>query len=92
MFEICIIIKYLLCLVLGSLGPSTVTFMAFVYVATWLTGCVLMLILILKDFPRPLLPTNLRSLNLATWFLITAVQFLSSAQEFSSFPVMRKIL
>jgi len=36
--------------------------------------------------PLPLRPTNLRSLNLATWFFITAVQFLNSAQKFSSFP------
>lgn len=36
--------------------------------------------------PRPLLPTNRRSLNLATWFFITAVQFLSSPHQFSSLP------
>lgn len=36
--------------------------------------------------PLPLLPTNLRSLNLATWFFIKAVEFLSSAQQFSSLP------
>lgn len=41
-----------------------------------------------NDFPRPERPTNLRSLNLATWFFITAVQFLSSAQKFSSFPAL----
>lgn len=38
------------------------------------------------DSPLPLLPTNLRSLNLATWFFIKAVEFLSSAQQFSSLP------
>lgn len=36
--------------------------------------------------PLPLLPTNLRSLNLATWFFISAVEFRSSAQQFSSLP------
>lgn len=40
----------------------------------------------IKDSPLPLLPTNLRSLNLATWFFIRAVEFLSSAQQFSSLP------
>lgn len=39
-----------------------------------------------KVLPLPLLPTNLRSLNFATWFFITAVEFLSSAQQFSSLP------
>lgn len=77
----------LLCFVLGSLGPSTVTLIALVYVATWL-GNVLMVMVSEKDFPRPLRPTNLRSLNLATWFFITAVQFLSSAITFSSFPAL----
>lgn len=44
-------------------------------------------ILLLKlNSPRPLRPTNLRSLNLATWFLITAVEFLSSAEKLSSLP------
>lgn len=38
--------------------------------------------------PLPLLPTNLRSLNLAIWFFIRAVAFLNSAQEFSSFPAL----
>lgn len=36
--------------------------------------------------PLPLRPTNLRSLNFATWFFIRAVEFLNSAQQFSSFP------
>lgn len=36
--------------------------------------------------PRPLRPTNLKSLNFATWFFMTVVQFLSSPQKFSSFP------
>lgn len=36
--------------------------------------------------PRPLRPTNRKSLNLATWFFITAVQFRSSAHQFSSLP------
>lgn len=36
--------------------------------------------------PRPDRPTNLRSLNFATWFFIIAVAFLSSPQKFSSFP------
>lgn len=39
-----------------------------------------------NDSPLPLRPTNLRSLNLATWFFIRAVEFLSSAQQFSSLP------
>lgn len=106
---------------LGSLGPSTVTFIAFVYVATW-NGTVLICIVRENDFPvimrkhkffiskdsssatrgwkrdslrprrayvpLPLLPTNLRSLNLATWFFMTAVQFLNSPQQFSSFPAL----
>lgn len=38
--------------------------------------------------PLPLLPTNLRSLNFATWFFMTAVQFLNSPQKFSSFPAL----
>lgn len=42
--------------------------------------------------PLPDLPTNLRSLNLATWFLKVAVLFLSSAAEFSSFPAVRTTL
>lgn len=41
-----------------------------------------------NDFPLPLRPTNRRSLNLATWFFITAVQFLNSPQQFSSFPAL----
>lgn len=36
--------------------------------------------------PLPLRPTNLKSLNLATWFFITAEQFRSSAHQFSSLP------
>lgn len=36
--------------------------------------------------PRPERPTNRRSLNLATWFFISAVQLRSSAQKFSSLP------
>lgn len=32
------------------------------------------------NLPRPLRPTKRRSLNLATWFFITAVQFLNSAE------------
>lgn len=36
--------------------------------------------------PRPLLPTNRRSLNLATWFFMTAVQFRNSPHQLSSFP------
>lgn len=41
-----------------------------------------------KNFrlPRPLLPTNLKSLNLATWFFMTAVELRNSAQGFSSLP------
>ena len=39
-----------------------------------------------QDLPRPERPTNLRSLNLATWFLTMAVEFRSSPQKFSSFP------
>lgn len=36
--------------------------------------------------PLPLLPTKRKSLNLATWFFITAVQLRSSPQKFSSLP------
>lgn len=39
-----------------------------------------------RYWPLPLLPTKRKSLNLATWFFISAVQFRSSAQKFSSFP------
>lgn len=78
----------LLDLVLGSLGPSTVTLMALLYVAIcW--GADPMTIDSEKDFPRPLRPTNLKSLNLATWFFMTAVQLRSSAQQFSSFPAFK---
>lgn len=41
-----------------------------------------------KNSPLPLLPTNLKSLNFATWFLMIAVEFLSSAQQFSSLPAL----
>lgn len=33
-----------------------------------------------RHIPLPLRPTNLRSLNLATWFFMAAVAFLSSAE------------
>lgn len=33
-----------------------------------------------RYIPLPLRPTNLRSLNLATWFFMAAVAFLSSAE------------
>lgn len=39
-----------------------------------------------RNLPLPLRPTNLKSLNLATWFFITAVQFRNSAHQFSSLP------
>lgn len=39
-----------------------------------------------RHSPRPERPTNRRSLNLATWFFISAVQLRSSAQKFSSLP------
>ena len=38
------------------------------------------------NLPLPLLPTNRRSLNFATEFLMYATEFLSSAQKFSSLP------
>lgn len=38
------------------------------------------------NLPRPLRPTKRRSLNLATWFFITAVQLRSSPHQLSSFP------
>ncbi len=38
--------------------------------------------------PLPDLPTNLRSLNLATWFWKPAVAFRRSAEQFSSFPAV----
>jgi len=40
----------------------------------------------ITNSPLPLRPTNLKSLNLATWFFMSAVEFLSSAQQFSSLP------
>lgn len=41
------------------------------------------------DFlPLPDLPTNRRSLNLATWFFMTAELFLNSPQKFSSLPAL----
>lgn len=36
--------------------------------------------------PRPLRPTNRRSLNLATWFFMTAEQLRSSPHQLSSLP------
>lgn len=42
----------------------------------------------MEHWPLPLRPTNLRSLNLATWFFMTAVQFLNSPQQFSSLPAL----
>lgn len=39
-----------------------------------------------RYIPRPLRPTNRRSLNFATWFFMTAVQFRNSAHQFSSLP------
>lgn len=44
------------------------------------------------SLPRPDLPTNLRSLNLATWFLKVAVAFLRSAALFSSLPAVSMTL
>lgn len=41
-----------------------------------------------KLFPRPLRPTNLKSLNLAIWFLTRAEQLRSSAEQFSSLPAL----
>ena len=49
-------------------------------------GLVMMVIVMVKLFPRPLLPTNLRSENLASWFFMTAVQFLISPPQLSSLP------
>ena len=51
-------------------------------------GKQLMTMVIVKLLPRPDRPTNLKSLNLATWFFITAVWFRSSPQKFSSFPAL----
>ena len=45
-----------------------------------------------KNSPLPDLPTNLRSLNLATWFLKVAVALRRSAAQFSSFPAVRMTL
>ena len=42
-----------------------------------------------KFLPRPDLPTMRRSLNLATWLFITAVEFRNSPQQFSSLPTLR---
>lgn len=39
-----------------------------------------------SSLPRPLRPTKRRSLNLATWFFMTAVQLRSSPHQLSSFP------
>jgi len=46
--------------------------------------------LIIPPIPLPLpdLPTNRRSLNLATWFFMMAVQLRSSPHQFSSFPAL----
>lgn len=44
------------------------------------------------NWPLPDRPTNLRSLNLATWFLNDAHAFLSSAAQFSSFPAVKSTL
>ena len=41
-----------------------------------------------SNLPRPLRPTKRKSLNFATWFFITAVQFRSSPQKFSSLPAI----
>ena len=49
-------------------------------------GLVMMVIVMVKLFPRPLRPTNLRSENLASWFFMTAVQFLISPPQLSSLP------
>lgn len=38
--------------------------------------------------PLPLRPTNLKSLNLAIWFLTRAEQLRSSAEQFSSLPAL----
>ena len=106
-------------LVRGSRGPSTVTLMALLYVATYIMtvitfiaftsvatciGLVMMVIVMVKLLPRPLRPTNLRlrslgtwsklstkdshlrSENLASWFFMTAVQFLISPPQLSSLP------
>ena len=106
-------------LVRGSRGPSTVTLMALLYVATYSStvitfipftsvatciGLVMMVIVMVKLLPRPLRPTNLwggslgtwsklstddshlRSENLASWFFMTAVQFLISPPQLSSLP------
>lgn len=43
---------------------------------------------IMRNSPRPLRPTNRKSLNLATWFFIKAVELRSSAQKFSSLPAL----
>lgn len=105
-------------LVRGSRGPSTVTLMALLYVATYSStvitfiaftsvatciGLVMMVIVMVKLLPRPLRPTNLRHMvktlnwrltpishlrseNLASWFFMTAVQFLISPPQLSSLP------
>ena len=79
---------YLLILLLGSLGPSTVTLMHLLYTATKV-GTAAMMMWRLKLFPRPLRPMILKSLNLATLFFMTAVLLRSSPQKFSSFPALR---
>ena len=45
-------------------------------------------ILLATPLPLPDLPTNLRSLNLATWPFMAAVLFLSSPQKLSSLPTL----
>ena len=40
------------------------------------------------NLPRPLRPTNLRSLNFATWFLKIACELRNSPQQFSSLPAL----
>ena len=69
-------------LVRGSRGPSTVTLMALLYVATYSStvitfiaftsvatciGLVMMVIVMVKLLPRPLRPTNLELGSLGTW-------------------------
>lgn len=56
---------------------------SFIYNFNWFFPWQVILIL-----PLPLRPTNRKSLNLATWFFITAVQLRSSPHQFSSLPAI----
>lgn len=75
-------------------GPSTVTRIILLYVATWSgiddTGMTdaRMIIVAENELLRPLRPTKRESLNLATPFSMSAVLFRKSGFQFSSLPAV----